>query len=149
MLPVITFETFATPGWADMVRLRHQVLRAPLGLGFSAEQLASEASQLHLALRLDGSLAGTLLLLPPDPTGTAKLRQMAVRPGLERQGFGSLLVRHGEAELRRIGAVQALLSARMTAVPFYLRLGYVADGEPFIEVTVPHLSMRRRLDAPS
>ncbi|WP_419730555.1 GNAT family N-acetyltransferase [Lichenicola sp.] len=146
---MITFETFGTPGWEEMVRLRHQVLRAPLGLEFSQDQLAAEVNQLHLALWLDDTLAGTLLLLRPDPTGTGKLRQMAVRPGLERRGFGSRLVGRGEAELQRLGAVRAGLSARTTAIPFYERLGYVAYGEPFIEVTVPHRSMRRRLDDPA
>ena len=148
MVPVITIEPFGMPGWAEMVRLRYQVLRAPLGLSFSEDQLAAEANQLHLALWLGDTLAATLLLLPPDPTGAAKLRQMAVRPGLERQGFGTRLVRHGEAESRRLGSVQATLSARADAVPFYLRLGYETYGEPFIEVSVPHRSMRRSLDEP-
>ena len=148
MAPAITIETFGGPGWAEMVRLRHQVLRAPLGLRYSEEQLAAEAEQLHLALWLDDRLGGTLLLLPPDPAGTGKLRQMAVRPDLGRRGFGSSLVRRGEVELQRLGAGEATLSAREQAIPFYAKLGYETYGAPFTEVTLPHRSMRRRLDAP-
>jgi predicted GNAT family N-acyltransferase len=37
------------------------------------------------------------------------------------------------------------LNARMPAVPFYSRLGYEVVGEEFIEVTIPHLAMRKEL----
>ena len=55
-------------------------------------------------------------------------------------------MRRGEDELRRLRASGARLSARATAIGFYQRLGYVAEGEPFLEVTLPHRLMRRRLD---
>ena len=38
-----------------------------------------------------------------------------------------------------------VLNARTSAVPFYERLGYETRGEPFVEVTVPHLAMAKRL----
>jgi ribosomal protein S18 acetylase RimI-like enzyme len=141
----ITIEQAGSVGWRKMVALRDQVLRAPLGLTFTDKQLAAETGQIHLALWLQDMLAGTLLLLPPDPEGEAKLRQMAVRPGLERQGFGTLLVRHGEAELRRLGATGARLAARASAIGFYARLGYIVEGAPFMEVTLPHRTMRKPL----
>ncbi len=144
--PVLTTERFGGSGWREMVALRHRVLRAPLGLSFSDADLAAEAGQLHLALRLGDTLAGTVLLLPPDSDGSAKLRQMAIDPALTGRGFGTLLLRHAEAELRRIGAIEARLSARETATGFYARLGYVSEGPSFIEVTLPHRLMRRRLD---
>jgi predicted GNAT family N-acyltransferase len=141
----IVRETVGGAGWRDMVALRHRVLRAPLGLAFSAEQLSDEAGQIHLALWLDDRLAGTLLLLPPDRDNEAKLRQMAIRPGLERRGLGTKLVQQGERELAGLGAASIRLSARESAVGFYARLGYVVQGSPFIEVTLPHRLMRRRL----
>ncbi len=144
--PLLTMERFGGPGWREMVALRHRVLRAPLGLHFTDADLAAEAGQLHLALRLGDSLAGTVLLLPPDPDGSAKLRQMAIDPALTGRGLGTLLLRHAEAELRRHGATEARLSARATATGFYARLGYIPEGEPFIEVTLPHRLMRHRLD---
>ena len=128
-----------------MVALRHDVLRAPLGLSFSAADLAAEAGQIHLALWQDSVLAGTLLLIAPDPDGGATLRQMAIRPGLEGRGFGRLLVARGEQELVESGIRDVRLSARLSAVGFYARLGYVADGGLFIEKTLPHRLMRKTL----
>ena len=37
------------------------------------------------------------------------------------------------------------LHAREAAVPFYERLGYLSEGEPFDEVGLPHRAMRKRL----
>jgi ribosomal protein S18 acetylase RimI-like enzyme len=140
----IASELFGSLGWQEMVALRHRVLRAPLGLTFSEEQLSAEAGQIHLALRQDDVLAGTLLLMPPDRNDEGRLRQMAIRPDLARRGLGTLLVRYGEGQLQLLGATSARLAARENAVGFYTRLGYVAEGTPFTEVTLPHRLMRKR-----
>ncbi len=142
----IVQERFGGGGWGEMVALRHRVLRAPLALSFGAEQLADEVDQIHLALWKGDVLAGTLLLMPPDQHGEGKLRQMAIRPDMERRGFGTTLMRHGERELQQLGATGARLTARENAIGFYERLGYAVEGAWFIEVTLPHRLMRRRFD---
>ena len=52
---------------------------------------------------------------------------------------------HGERELHAAGIRHLRLAARQTAVGFYARLGYAVDGEPFIEKTIPHRTMRKML----
>lgn len=131
----------------DMIALRHRLLREPLGLTFTEAQLAAEADHVHLALQHDGVVAGTVLLVPPDIGGTARIRQMAVDPRFERRGFGKLLLHHGEATLLHLRAATIALAAREHAVGFYGKFGYVGRGEPFIEVTIPHLLMVKRLQA--
>lgn len=143
----ISIEPFGGPGQREMVALRHAVLRAPLGLAFDDAALAAEAGQLHLALRLDGAVVGTLLLVPPPggcgPDRAGRLRQMAVAPALQGRGLGRLLVREGERALRSRGASGGWLHARETAVGFYRALGYAAEGDPFEEIGLPHRLMRR------
>ncbi len=130
---------------ADMLALRHRLLRRPLGLDFSQAELKAETSQVHLALWLDNQVIGTLLLVPPDATGMAKLRQMAIEPTFQRQGLGTLLMLHGEDELQRLDASTITLSARTSAVRFYEKLRYVIVGEPYSDKTIPHVRMERRL----
>ncbi len=141
----IAQQAFGSAGWREMVGLRTRVLRDPLGLAYSEAQLAEECTQVHLALRVEGALAGTLLLLLPDRSGIAKLRQMAVAPAWSGQGFGRRLVLHGEGVLRDAGARAVRLSARETAIGFYERLGYAAEGPVYREVTLPHRLMRKSL----
>ena len=125
------------------IELRRRVLRAPLGLDFDPQDLAAEVGDFHMAAFIEGRLVGCLVL---TPHGSAlKMRQVAVEPGLQRGGVGTLLVESSEALARREGFVEIVLHARETAVPFYLRLGYELVGEPFEEVTLPHRAMRKRV----
>ena len=134
---------FGTKKYRATLALRRR-LREPLGLDFTSVELDAEQRQIHLALDRDGALAGTLLLVPPDARGTAKLRQMTVEPSLQRQGLGTMLVGHGEAVLHRLGATTIALSARLTAVPFYRALGYSGRSDAYVEVTIPHMRMEKR-----
>ncbi len=133
------------PAYDEMLAFRRRLLRHPLGLDFTAPELQAEAAQIHLALRgPDGAIIATLLLVLPDATGTARLRQMAVEPAFRRRGLGASLVVAGEAELRR-QATLVTLAARAPAIPFYEKLGYMTKGERYIELTIPHIRMEKPL----
>lgn len=134
---------FATPEYDAAVALRDEVLRRPLGLQFSPEQLAEEYRHFHLAaFSADGLLIGYLNLTPLD-AGLVQMRQVAVRPELQRAGIGQALVAASEELARREGFNEIMLHARDTAVPFYEKLGYRPEGEPFEEVSIPHREMRK------
>lgn len=133
-----------SPGYWQAVRLRDQVLRQPLGLAFTDRELAAEADQLHF-LGDVGPEAVACAVLQWTAPGMAKMRQVAVRADCQGLGFGRRLVAAFEAEARKRGAEEIALHARQSAVPFYLRLGYAAVGDPFEEVGLPHQSMRKRL----
>lgn len=126
------------------LQLRREVLRWPLGLDFTPEQIALEAEDLHLAAYDSGELRAVLVLTPLD-SETVKMRQVAVAPNLQRGGVGTGLVRYSEEVAVERGFREMVMSARETAVPFYQRLGYVVEGEPYEEVTLPHRRMRKRL----
>lgn len=144
MIQIIKIE-FGTPEYDEAVRLRHEVLRKPLGLEFTPEQLAAEYADYHLAaFAANGALVGYLNLTPVDDL-TVKMRQVAVAPGLQGRGIGKALVEASEVLARRLGFRRMLLHARETAVPFYLRAGYAIAGDRFEEVTIPHLKMEKEL----
>ncbi|KAF0843486.1 acetyltransferase (GNAT) family protein [Methylovorus glucosotrophus] len=126
------------------VALRHAILRAPLGLAFTAEQLAAEADAWHLGAFLDGRLVGCLLL-KPLASGELQMRQVAVEQALQGQGIGRQLVSHAEAYARQHGYTTMRLHARENAVPFYQRLDYRLQGEPFMEIGISHWLMLKQL----
>lgn len=130
--------------YADAVALRRRVLRLPLGLDFTADQLAAETADHHLAAHDGPALVGCLLLTDRGQ-GAVQMRQVAVDPGRQRQGIGALLVRESERRARELGFTRMILHARETAVPFYERLGYACVGAPFVEVTIPHREMVKDL----
>jgi predicted GNAT family N-acyltransferase len=120
------------------------VLRAPLGLDFTPEQLAAEADDIHLA-GFEGETPLACMILSPVSAQEFKMRQVAVAPERQGEGLGSRLVEYCETVARAAGCAQITLHARETAVPFYLRAGYEIVGEPFEEVTVPHRKMSKWL----
>ena len=40
-----------------------------------------------------------------------------------------------------------ILHARDAAVPFYSKLGYAAEGKPYVEIGIKHLTMAKDLRA--
>ena len=136
--------THGTSDYDAAVALRRSVLRTPLGLDFTAGQLAAEADDIHLAIFDGMALVGTVILTPYGPT-TCKLRQMAVADSYRGQGLGARLLAAAEAAAREAGALRIILAARVTAEGFYSRHGYAVEGSPFIEVTLPHVTMWKDL----
>lgn len=126
------------------IALRYRILREPLGLSFTKEQLAREAGDTHIAA-FDGERLIGCLVLTPSPPDSVHMRQVAVEPEFQGQGVGKRLVLFSEQQARQSGYSRMILHARETAVPFYLKLGYELVGEPFIEVTIPHRLMQKSL----
>ena len=131
--------------WYDKaIALRDELLRRPLGLIFSEEDIAEEANQWHYGLAENDQLIAVVVIVPITPK-RAKLRQMAVTESRQRQGLGATLVANVERVLGEKGFKEIELNARDIATEFYAGLGYEHVGEPFIEVTIPHYKMVKKL----
>ncbi|MCE2504682.1 MAG: GNAT family N-acetyltransferase [Chlorobi bacterium] len=131
--------------YEETVALRDDVLRRPLGLIFSPEDLSAEVDDFHLTCYDDeGNLLGCLVLTI-EGEQRVRMRQVAVRPDLQRSGIGTSLIQYSEGFALAHGFTQMTTHARHRAIPFYLRLGYVPYGEPFEEVTIPHRKLRKEL----
>jgi ribosomal protein S18 acetylase RimI-like enzyme len=126
------------------VALRREVLRKPLGLDFTDEELEEERSDYHLICQEDGELVGCLVLAPQS-RDEVRMRQVAVSPETRGRGIGRALTEFAEDFARRQGFARMTLHARTTAVRFYEKLGYERVGEEFEEVTIPHWTMQKRL----
>jgi ribosomal protein S18 acetylase RimI-like enzyme len=122
------------------VALRSEVLRRPLGLNFSKEELAAETDQLHVAAYVEGGLVACMILVMMDGK-TLKMRQVAVDPEQQGKGIGTRLVSYAEELAIKKGYCRIELHARKTAVRFYEELAYEKTGEEFTEVTLPHFKM--------
>lgn len=130
--------------YLEAVELRRRVLRFPLGLDFTPEQLAAEDGSHHLVCRQEERLAGSLMLTPRE-RGEIQMRQVAVDPERQGGGLGRALVQEAELYAAGLGYARMVLHARQSAVPFYERLGYACEGEPFTEVGIPHRHMAKEL----
>ncbi len=136
---------FATPAHDETVRLRDEVLRKPLGLEFSQEEMALESEDLHLACYDKSSrLLGCLVLSAIDEE-TIEMKQIAVLEKRQKKGIGTLLVHASELFSKQKKYKEIVLKARARAVPFYNGLDYVKRGKAFTEVSLKHYKMYKKL----
>jgi predicted GNAT family N-acyltransferase len=133
-----------SPEYWQAIELRRRILRHPLGLDFTAEDLAKEVNETHIVAIDEGKVIGCLVMVPQN-CSVVKMRQVAVEPSLQGQGIGADMVRASEEWARDARYSQIELNARDTAVKFYRGLQYTIVGEPFEEVTIPHSKMVKDL----
>ena len=145
--PPISEIAHGSRAYAATVRLREAVLRRPLGLGFTPQELEDEATSIHIAAFADGddsTCVGCIVLLPVGAE-VVRMRQVAVQPDRQRRGIGAALVRFAEQAARARGYREIVAHVREPAIPFYARLGYAVSGSRFVEVTLPHFLMRKTI----
>ncbi|MFT4023838.1 MAG: GNAT family N-acetyltransferase [Flavihumibacter sp.] len=130
--------------YKQMIRLRDDILRRPLGLSFSQEELDKEKEEILIAAFEEEKMLGCCMLVKEDPT-VVRLRQMAVSNNLQGKGIGRAMMQFAENVARDRGFHKLMMHARKTAVGFYERLGYEIAGPEFEEVTIPHYVMEKRL----
>ncbi|MFM2267559.1 MAG: hypothetical protein RL757_1000 [Bacteroidota bacterium] len=143
-IQVIPIE-FATPEYDEMVRLRYRVLREPLGLDYTPEQLATEYSDtLLVAFDTQQNLCACLIFTPQSAE-LLKMRQVAVAPEYQKKGIGQQLVAESERWARQNGYSKIVLNARENAIPFYEKLKYDVTNDWFQEINIPHKTMIKSL----
>ena len=130
--------------YRQMIDLRYQVLRKPLGLTFTEEDLAAEKNDILLGCFEDEDLEACCVLTKTDPK-TVRLRQMAVGSGLQGKGIGRILMNYAENIARDHGYKRLTMHARKSAVGFYEKNGYNICSDEFNEVTIPHYVMEKEL----
>ncbi len=139
---VIRLIEFKSPDYEAAVDLRQRILRDPLGLKFSQDELDAEGNQFHVAAFIDGRMAGCLALVP-EGTKTLKMRQVAIDKDFQRQGIGTRLVSYCEEFAIKKGFCCIRLHARKESMQFYTDLAYSTVGDEFVEVGIPHYKMEK------
>jgi predicted GNAT family N-acyltransferase len=102
-----------------------------------------DASAQHFAAVEKGAVIGTARVYEVE--GRAKIGRVAVLKPWRGRGAGAGLMQAAHAWAKQKGYTEAVLHAQTPVIPFYERLGYVAEGEVFYEAAIPHRKMRRRL----
>jgi predicted N-acetyltransferase YhbS len=144
---VIREIVYGSAEYRAELELRDEILRRPLGRQLSARDREGEENAYHIACFRGERVVGCLVLRPLGE-GDVRMRAVAVATVVQRQGIGAALVRFAEDFARGRGYRRMVLHARETAVEFYEKLDYARVGERFVEVTIPHWRMEKRLDEP-
>ena len=133
-----------TAEYQQMLKLRDDILRKPLGLTFTNDELEKEKNNLHIAAYEDDQMLGCCMLVEEDPE-TVRLRQMAVINDLQGKGIGRALMQFAENLARDRGYRKITMHARKNALGFYEKMGYKTRGKEFQEITITHFVMEKDL----
>lgn len=125
------------------VALREEILRKPLGLFFTKEELEIEKDHVHIAGFLGQEMCATVVLVPDGDE--MKMQRVALKASFQGKGIGSALMRFCEEYAVKHGFKSIYCHARGTAIQFYQRNLYTHEGEPFDEDGIPHRKMRKTI----
>jgi YbgC/YbaW family acyl-CoA thioester hydrolase len=133
--------------WSELERDAHPLRKAVFvdeqRIPAELEWDAADATALHaLARNRFGMPVATGRLVDIAP-GVGKVGRMAVHQGTRGGGVGRAVLEALAAAGRRRGVRELVLHAQRTAVPFYLRAGFVPRGAPFDEAGIAHQEMVR------
>jgi predicted GNAT family N-acyltransferase len=121
--------------------VRQAVFVDELGIAAALEFDERDAGAVHaVAFDSKGAPVGTGRLLPD-----ARIGRMAVLPPLRGKGVGAAILQALVAIAAGRGEREVRLHAQTNAVKFYLREGFVIEGEEYLEAGIPHWTMFKRL----
>ena len=124
---------------ARVMPLRVRVFVEEQGVPAEIERDALDAVCRHAIARdAGGRVIATGRLLPDGHIG-----RMAVLRTARGAGVGGAVLQALIAEAARRGLPEVALNAQTHALAFYLRHGFEAVGEVFMEAGIPHRAMRR------
>jgi predicted GNAT family N-acyltransferase len=137
---------FKSSQYYQALALRDKVLRAPLGLFFSGEDILAEHHYTHFIILQEDQVVATAQMVNTG-NGAYKMRQVAVDFEFQSLGLGTQLVDFIENWARESGVLLITLHARETAVPFYEKRNYSKKGDSFMEVGIPHFLMEKPISS--
>ena len=127
--------------YSQAVLLREDILRKPFGLKFTEEELSEEKDHIQVVGMTNDAVLATAVLVPEGLD--CKMQRVVVDESLVNKGIGSKMMIFCEDYARGNKFNSIYCHARDTAVNFYLKNKYIAEGDYFEEDTIPHLKMRK------
>ncbi len=129
---------------ATCQRLRRTVFIEEQGVSEADEVDGLDEGAIHLLAWSGERAVGTARLLVKGETG--KIGRVCVLSEARGTGLGAALILAALDELRRQPGVRtAVLGSQSHATGFYEKLGFVVEGEEFLDAGIAHRHMRRAL----
>lgn len=98
----------------------------------------------HLVAYLDNKAVGTARFRILEDK-IAKIERVASLKEVRGKGVGRAIMLELERNLRELMIEKAVMDAQVSAREFYVKLGYVSEGEEFIEADISHIKMFKEL----
>jgi predicted GNAT family N-acyltransferase len=144
----MTYEILLTDSnskyYEEVLMIRQDVLRTPLGLTLSQEDIEDDKNQ-QIIIALDNEKVVGCLFVKIVSQDKVKFRQMAIAEKYQHQGIGKSIIRFAEDFCILNQHKKIELHARKTAIDFYQKQHFQMLGEVFYEVGISHIKMVKQI----
>ena len=134
-----------TGGWEQLQKdaklIREQVFIQEQGIAPEDEWDDLDATVLHFIVYDREQPIATARLLPQHSVG-----RVAVLMPYRKQGIGKILMEHIIEYARQQNLPYLKLSAQTYVTAFYEALGFVGQGEEYLDCAIPHIDMTLELN---
>lgn len=127
--------------WQQTIDVRHQVLWPHKDPSFC--KVAGDETGLHYGMTNGDEIVSVASVYIDE--GKARLRKFATVERFQKQGIGTAMLNHMLAEAKQNGIELFWFDARESALAFYRKFGFEAEGERFYKSEVPYFKMSKRL----
>ncbi|MDI9442168.1 MAG: GNAT family N-acetyltransferase [Firmicutes bacterium] len=138
-----TYRKLTSEEFEAALALRIKVFVDEQNVPLEEEHDKFDEQAVHFGIFHGETLVGTGRLLTQGKE--AKVGRVAILKGFRGEGLGSKLLELMLAEAKEKGCTECIVDAQLQAIPFYSRLGFVAEGDEFLDGGIPHRRMRLRL----
>ncbi|MGY3779448.1 GNAT family N-acetyltransferase [Isobaculum melis] len=129
---MFTITKWNSKAYQEALVLRNELLKATSGKKQLVEAPLEEQNDLHLVVKCEQQVIGTLLLHPIDQK-LIQVKQVAIDSAYQRHGIGKQLIQYAEQIASRLGFSVVFLTGRQQAWPFYEKLAYEMLAESYQE----------------
>jgi ElaA protein len=127
--------------FAICMAIRMEVFVREQNVPIDVEMDDLDATATHYIATVDGAPSATARTRVEN--GVGYIERVAVRKEKRGTGVGRELMEHLIKRLRNHPQAKTIeISAQTYALPFYEKLGFVAEGDEYMDAGIPHKKMR-------
>jgi predicted GNAT family N-acyltransferase len=127
----------------EIHKFRRKIFIDEQKVAYPDEFEGSEDRYIHCCLYMNNELAAYARVTGEDDY--AKISRVSVRMDCRGSGIGNKIMQRAEIEAYKTGYKKSIIHAQLQALGFYKKLGYIVNGEEFVEAGISHIEMKKVL----
>lgn len=136
----VNYRQLKAEEFAQAMEIRVKVFVEEQNVPIEEEHDCYDEVAQHFGVFKSNQLIGTGRLVLQSRGG--KIGRIAILPKHRGKGFGSGLIKTIINTGRAQGIQEFELGAQLQALDFYTQLGFIAEGDVFLDGGIPHRTMR-------
>lgn len=129
----------------SLMRVRAAVFMIEQNVDARLELDQEDDTAIHFIYLHNGQVVATARVIQDD--GHYKIGRVCVLQEVRHLKIGSQLMNYIHQYLSEKGIREVHLGAQMSALPFYLSLGYIAYGDHFMDANIEHqMAVKKLID---